>query len=146
MAYRRSKGKGRKKIEPAVKTMLFSTPTVAAGGSDEFYIDLSQCASLMNRRFYRQGINWAVSSIKVLTGSFSGSVQVQKLPETWVMSNAWMKGFASWQRMNNEALEENESVRPRFLDFKIFADAQHHLDGYGSNLLPSTYNQLPGGS
>ncbi len=38
--------------------------------------------------------------------------------------------------MNNEALEESESVRPRFLDFKIYADADHHSAGFGANLLP----------
>ena len=148
MAYRRSNGKGRKpkKVEPAVKTLTFTTSVVNAGTEDQFYIDLSQSASLMNRRFYRQGINWAVSSIKILTPALTGAIVVQKLPETWVMSNAWMKGFAAWQRMNNEALDETESVRPRFLDFKIFADAQHHLDGYGANLLPYTIAQPPGGA
>ena len=147
MAYRRSRGKGRKpkKVEPAQLSMLFVTPTIAGSGSEEFYVDLSQSASLLNRRFYRQGINWAVGSIKILSPIAAGSVIVQKLPSTWAMSNAWMKGFKAWQRMNNEALEENESVRPRFLDFKIFADAQHHLDGFGANLLPNTYNQPPGG-
>ena len=38
--------------------------------------------------------------------------------------------------MNNEALAETESVRPRFLDFKIYADATHHAAGFGANLLP----------
>jgi len=104
---------------------------------------LSQCACLVNRRFYRQGINWAVSGIKLLSepfssGNLAGQVTVQKLPETWVMSNAWEKGFRAWQRMNNEALEESESVRPRFLDFKIYADSVHHAAGYGANLLPIT--------
>ncbi len=125
-------------------TMLFSTPTVGPGASGEFYIDLSQSASLLNRRFYRQGINWAVASIKVLSPISTGSLYVQKLPSSWVMSNAWMKGFKAWQRMNNEALEETESVRPRFLDFKIYADAQHHSVGFGANLLPATFSQLPG--
>ena len=145
MAYRRSNGKGRrtKKVEPAVKTMLFVSPTINAGADDQFYIDLSQCASLMNRRFYRQGINWAVQSIKVMTTAFTGLIYCQKLPETWIMSNAWMKGFKAWQKMNDEALEESESVRPRFLDFKIYADAQHHLDGYGANLLPYAFPQPP---
>jgi hypothetical protein len=145
MAYRRSNGKGRKKIEPAVKTLVFSTPVINAGAEDQFYIDLSQSASLINRRFYRQGINWAVQSIKVMTSSLTGAVYCQKLPETWVMSNAWEKGFRAWQRLNNEAMSESESVRPRFLDFKIYADAQHHLDGFGANLLPYTINQAPGG-
>ena len=147
MAYRRSNGKGRrtKKVEPAQLSMIFVTPTVPEGGNDDFYIDLSQSASLLNRRFYRQGINWAVSSIKILSPITAGGVVVSKLPTTWTFSNAWMKGFKAWQKMNDEALEESESVRPRFLDFKIYADAQHHLDGFGANLLPNTYVQPPGG-
>ncbi len=147
MAYRRSNGKGRrtKKVEPAAMTMFFTTPVVNAGASDEFYVDLSQSASLLNRRFYRQGINWAVASIKVLSPINSGVLTVQKLPQSWVMSNAWMKGFKAWQRLNEEAMSESESVRPRFLDFKIYADAQHHHDGFAGNLLPQSLSQLPGG-
>ena len=33
-------------------------------------------------------------------------------------------------------MTESESVRPRFLDFKIYADAAHHSVGYAANLLP----------
>jgi hypothetical protein len=125
-----------KKIEPAVQTFLVNTPAVAAGVTSTSYIDLSQIASLLNRRFYRQGINWAVSGMKIYSGT-SGQVTISKLPETWVMSNSWEKGFRSWQRMNNEALQETESVRPRFLDFKIYADANHHSLGFAANLLPT---------
>ena len=144
MAYRRSRGKGRKKIEPAELVMNYIVPGVAPGTTNEFYIDLSQSASLSNRRFYRQGINWAVQSMKLLSPITSGIIVAQKVPTTWVMSNAWEKAFRSWQEMNQEALEQNESIRPRFLDFKIFADAQHHFDGYAQNLLPYAWSQLPG--
>jgi len=41
--------------------------------------------------------------------------------------------------MNREALSESESVKLRFLDFKIYADAQHHQFGYGANLMPVFY-------
>ncbi len=69
-----------KKIEPSVQTLLIPTPTVSAGTTDQFYVDLSQIASLVNRRFYRQGINWAVSAIKVLSQSrMEGSVIVSKI-------------------------------------------------------------------
>ena len=125
-----------KKIEPAVQTFLVNTPAVGAGVTSTSYVDLSQVASLLNRRFYRQGINWAVSGMKIYSGT-SGQVTVSKLPETWVMSNSWEKGFRVWQRMNNEALEESESVRPRFLDFKIYADEAHHSAGFAANLLPT---------
>jgi hypothetical protein len=124
-----------KKIEPAVQTLTFTFADSQSGVVRKF-VDLSQCASLVNRRFYRQGINWAVSSIKILSQEFAGTVTVSKLPETWVMSNAWEKGFRNWQRMNNEALSESESVRPRFLDFKIYANSEHHSAGFGANLLP----------
>ena len=98
MAYRRSNGKGRKKIEPAVKTLLFQLDGTE-GGPYEYYIDLSQCASLVNRRFYRQGINWAVSSMKLFTSAGTvAEVLISKLPETWVMSNAWMKGFKACRK------------------------------------------------
>ena len=126
-----------KKIEPAVKTFVYNY-SVPANTLQNNTICLSQCASLLNRRFYRQGINWAVGSIKVLSsGSTTGIIGISKLPETWVMSNAWMKGFATWQRMNDDALEETESVKPRFLDYKIYADAIHHNAGFGANLLPT---------
>ena len=45
-----------KKIQPAVLTMQFE---LTNSGNDSYvsnYIDLSQCASALNRRFYRQGI------------------------------------------------------------------------------------------
>ena len=99
------------------------------------FIDLSQVASLVNRRFYRQGINWAVAGFKVLTTG-TGQIQISKLPNTWVMSNSWEKGFRAWQKMNNEAISQAGSIRPKFLDFKVYADASHHQLGSGANLLP----------
>jgi len=99
------------------------------------YLDLSQIASVVNRRFYRQGINWAVAGFKFLTTG-TGQIQISKLPSTWVLSNSWEKSFRSWQRMNNEALAEAESARPKFLDFKIYADADHHRLGFANNLMP----------
>lgn len=145
MAYKRSNGKlaRRKKMEPAVTTLFFNTPVVSGNSSGASYIDLSQVASLVNRRFYRQGINWVVGSMKVFT-SIPGTVTVLKLPQTWVMKNSWVKGFNAWKDMNEDALEDNESVRPKFLDFKIYADADHHSAGYAANLLPRTFELAAG--
>jgi hypothetical protein len=144
MAKRSYSRKG-SKIQPAAMTLTFATPDTTGG---RYYIDLSQAASLVNRRFYRQGINWAVAGIKVSSAK-SGLFSVGKLPNTWVMSNAWEKSFRTWQKMNSEALSEVPSVRPKFLDFKIYADAAHHantretptgpLNGFDANLLPVSY-------
>ena len=133
-SYTRKTSRGGK-IQPAVQTFTFATGSPGAGNTEVSYVDLSQVASLANRRFYRQGINWAVASIKVLSLQ-PGAVSCYKLPNTWVMSNAWEKSFRAWTKMNNEAMQEAESVRPKFLDFKIYADAQHHQLGYDGNLLP----------
>jgi len=130
-----------KKIEPAVTTMSFTLPAIES--AERFYIDLSQCASILNRRFYRQGINWAVSGMK-LVSDYQGAVFTAKLPTTWTMFNSWEKSFRAWQRMNNEALAESESLRPRFLDFKIYANANHHNVGFGANLMPLSLNDVIG--
>ena len=137
MARKYSSKKRMSKIEPAQLTLTFATASIPAGPTVSNYIDLSQVASLVNRRFYRQGINWAVAGMKIISpAGFVGQVAVNKLPNTWTMSNAWEKGFRTWQRMNREALDETESIRPKFLDFKIYADATHHQAGSAGNLLP----------
>ena len=136
MAKKRSYNK-MKKIEPAVQTLIFQTQPIDAGATGVSYIDLSQCASIVNRRFYRQGINWAVSGMKVLSGK-EASITISKLPETWVCGNAWEKGFRSWQKQQDEALEESgaQSMKARFNDFKVFADVEHVSATFAANLLP----------
>ncbi len=135
MAYRRSRGKAGK-IQPAVETLFFTTTPTDNQGTSTDYIDLSQVASIVNRRFYRQGIQWAVSGFKLL-GTDSANITISKLPNTWVMSNAWEKGFRTWQRLNKDATDNAQSIKPKFLDFKIFMDADHHVAGGGANLLPA---------
>ena len=124
------------KIEPAVMTFVMNTASVTPGNTESFTADLSQIASVVNRRFYRQGLNWAVAGFKIITSGDDLVINVKKLPNTWVMSNAWEKSMRTWMRMNKEALAETGSVRPRFLDFKIYADAIHHAAGFSSNLIP----------
>ena len=124
------------KIQPAVQKLNFAFVTTSRNRETN-YIDLSQVASILNRRFYRQGLNWAVSGFKLLTADgVSGQMSINKLPNTWVMSNSWEKGFRHWMKMNKEALESSESVKPKFLDFKIYANDDHHVKGYDNNLMP----------
>ena len=106
------------------------------------YVDLSRAASLANRRFYRQGLNWAVASIKVMSTTTDvsnkpipqvsplGRVVVSKAPTTWIGSNAWEKGFRHWQKQQ----KESGGVPGTFADFKVWLD-ESHFDQAGS-LLP----------
>ena len=137
MAKKRYTKKG--SSEPAVYSVTLVTPGSGSGGSynGDYYCDLSQIASLINRRFYRQGINWAVSGFKVFS-SKSGSVKIAKIPTSWVAFNSWTKAFNAWNRQQKEALAEagGESAAAKFRDFKIFADVGHVTAGVAANLLP----------
>ena len=120
-------------------TILATTANVGAGATGSSYLDLSQVASLLNRRFYRQGLNWAVAGFKIFTGAnVSGLFTVQQLPNTWVTSNAWEKAFRAWNKQQMDAVEEAgaESAVSRFRDFKVFADVGHVTSGFANNLLP----------
>ncbi len=130
MARRKARIPQGKKIQPAVKTMAFNVPI-----SGDHTISLSQCASLMNRRFYRAGLNWAVAGLTFFTTG-TGSINVLKIPDTWIASNAWEKGFRAWNELNDRALDEVESIKPRFTDFKVYMDSIHHTNGVATNLLP----------
>jgi len=131
------------KIEPAVMTMEFVIPESTAPQ----YIDLSHCASIVNRRFYRQGLNWAVAGFTIVSSvqNQAGLVTLSKLPNTWVMSNSWEKAFRSWQKQQDEALEDSdkESVKGRYNDFKIYADFQHQQSAVPFTLMPVDLTHIP---
>lgn len=136
---RKSKSLARrpKKLQPSPLTFTFASASSPAGVTLRSYIDLSQCASIVARRFYRQGLNWAVAGFKV-SSLKAGTVVCSKIPNTWTASNAWHKTFALWNKQMNDTLEEggNESLRARFSDFKIYADEAHRAAGFPANLLP----------
>ncbi len=114
------------KIQPAPKKLYFSLPATKNTG----YIDLSLAASVANRRFYRQGINWAVANCKLMSlDEDAQSVFVSTLQDSWMVSNSWTKAFKAWQKMQYEfALDEQPSIKPKFNDFKIFMDSPMYDD------------------
>lgn len=134
MARNTRRSRGKKKMEPAVLRMSFDVVTDFTGSPTVQYLDLSLAASLINRRFYRQGLNWAVAGIK-LTANGTGSVLTSKVPETWSVSNGWHKSFLMWQKMNDQVLDNEPGIQGRYSDFKIYADsemvgAEIQQDGY----------------
>ena len=78
MAYRRSNGKGRRKLQPAVMQMEFTIP------QDESYIDLALAASILNRRGYKQQMTtWAVAQFELFA---TGRIVTGKLH----LHNSWL--------------------------------------------------------
>jgi len=125
------------KIQTAVQALRFTIPAE----STRSYIDLSQCASIVNRRFYRQGLNYAVGGFTIVAPAVLAdgkTVTIEKLPNTWMCSNAWHKTYAAWQKQQREAIDEAgaESMVAKFRDFKIFMDGFHASDTFVGNLIP----------
>lgn len=95
--------------------------TATANGTN--YIDLSRAASIVNRRFYRQGLNWSVAGFTVTatgTTTAPGSVTICKVPTTYVAYNAWVKSKAMWDKMNDQVLDSEEGIEGRYADFKVY--------------------------
>lgn len=126
-----------KKIQPSVLSMSFIVPNGIST------VDLSQAACTLNRRFYRQGISWAVSGFRFFTPTpvtaGAKGVSVSRLPSSWSMSNGWEKAFRAWNKQQKDAIDEAgaESAVARFRDFKIHMDVTHVTNGFGANLKPT---------
>lgn len=108
-------------------TMTFE---LGAGGTS--YIDLSQCASILNRRFYRQGLNWAVGGMSVYADGTNKTVRIATLQKNWCTFNAWKKGFELWREMNDQVLDTDPGIQGKYSDFKIFMD-RSHMSNYLTN-------------
>ncbi len=111
--------------EPA-QTVL--TYYVGAGVS---YIDIAEGLSQVNRRAYRQGMEYAVG--KVTFGYQANpqailNVQLSAYTagDTWVVHNAWKKAFAHWIAQQRRARHLiGQSAKPTWEDFKVYLDDTH---------------------
>lgn len=107
------------------------------------YVDLAQCASLVNRISLRQGMQYVVESIEFYTnGSMNASIY--RLPEHWPLWNAWEKTFHAWKDQQKEAAKDSglSSTQAKYNDFKIFMTAEHAQAGSGLNLIPVGYTSI----
>lgn len=92
------------------------------------FVDLSLAASAANRRFYRQGLTWAVAGMQIFTSpdggieAPSGDFTVSKVPDTWVAKNAHTKAKSLWLESQNQVLDEQPSVAAKYRDFKVYLD------------------------
>jgi len=134
------------KLQPAVMKMTFEL-----ADSGVSFIDLSWAASVLNRRAYKQGLRWYVNSMTIYANGANRSVRVATLQNNWVTFQAWKKGKAMWDRMNDQVLDVEYGIQGRYHDYKIFMDRTHLLNyvekgvqddpgSLGKTLLPVVYN------
>lgn len=121
-----------KKIQPMDLKYVFEV-SVTPG---THFLDLAQVTSLVNRKFVRQGQEFFVSNIEIITNG-DYQVAVSTLPQSWSCANAWVKSFKMWQESQNQVLDiEGRDILGKYADFKIYYDADHAAAGSAANLLP----------
>ena len=75
-----------RKIKTMERDFWFNlNPAVEATVNDDYYIDLAQCASLVNRVSLRQGMEYVVESVTVVTNG-ACNIGVFRIPEHWAGS------------------------------------------------------------
>ncbi len=100
-------------------------------------VDLGKCLSQINRKKFRQGMQYAVSSIEFYAAD--ATVNVFRLPHHWPLVNAWTKAMALWREQQNDTAFEAglEDTIAAHRDFKVYGDADH-ADGTYSVVQPET--------
>jgi len=90
------------------------------------YIDLGRDISAMNRRLYRQGRDYHVKRITVIssnTPNGDNRISFSVIPDTWVSRNAWKRGFETWNKMNKVATQQvSGDISGTWADFKVHLD------------------------
>jgi hypothetical protein len=130
------------KIEPAPMTFTFE---MGDGGTS--YIDLSLAASTLNRRAYKQGLRWYVNSMRIYADGQNKTVRVATLQNNWCTFQAWKKGKALYDRMNDQVLDTEPGIQGRYHDFKIFMDRSHQanfkVNGLQDSLTTAGHTLMP---
>jgi hypothetical protein len=117
----RKSQRNNRKMEPAVTRLWFHIDP----NSSRNFVDLSFACSAANRRFYRQGMKWAVAGMSLHTGSnTTGTFDVSKVPDSWIAQNAHKKSKQLWMKSQDQVIDEQPSIKARYRDFKVYLDAE----------------------
>ena len=133
MARRKSKSRSMK-IQPAITTIALKTDPTGSG-SHLNYVDTAKQLSKINRRLYEQGRLYGFQGLSFIwksTGTGAGSVAtiectVKTAGNTWIVHNAFVKGKALWNEMQQLVLKDNPSVAGKWHDFKLQLDGGQSL-------------------
>lgn len=130
------------KMTNTVRKILLNTGPLSEIPSGGKFIDIAQCLSILNRKSYRQGMNYAISNIKFYSNTGT-SIQVKILPNHWCMDNSTTKMFELWKEQRALVLKESPSLKAKWSDFKIFMNTDHAAAGVGGNLTPLAPDGTP---
>ncbi len=108
------------------------------------WIDIASDLSKVNRRAYRQGMQYAIGKVEFSFNGKPGNADIIGLSastagDTWVVHNAWKKAQAHWLQQQRRARKLiGQSAKPAYEDFKVFLDDSNRAAG----LLPTVAADL----
>jgi len=136
---RRKSYKKMASIQPAVTRLWFRVK----GTNLLNYVDLSLAVSAANRRFYRQGLTWAVAGMSLHTDEgTTGDFTISKVPDTWVAKNAHSKAKSLWMKSQNQVIAEQPSIKAKYRDYKIYLDEDMVNANITDDNTPSANNTI----
>lgn len=129
-------------IQPAERKLRFSiAPNSYA------VIDTAWALSQINRRSYRQGMEYAYDKVELfqIQPSSAAEVTILRLPHGWVTANAWTKAYHAWKKQRDDALEASDTwdMRAKYSDFKVLYNYGHATGNWAGGttnvFLPTPY-------
>lgn len=117
-------------IKPAERMIEF-----ALAPNSYTIVDTASLLSQINRRAYRQGMEFAYDKLEIFQTdpAEESLVRVYTLPNTWVTVNAWVKAYEMWKQQQEEAMESADSwsIRASYRDFKVYYNQGHYEGAQG---------------
>jgi len=144
-----AKKSSKKTTTPAVRYLRYELTNSGTPGTEtSHYIDLARDLSRVNRRLYRQGRDYHVKRITVVSSNTiakghvqsaermnAGRISFSTAPNSWVARSAWQRGFKMWNKMNSQATELSNDMSGTYHDFKVFLTDDHRA-GIAGQLVP----------
>ena len=121
----RRKSTASKSKTPAVRFLRYHLTTSGTPGTEtSHYIDLARDLSMVNRRLYRQGRDYHVKKVTIVssnTPNLGNRVSVASASDSWVTRGAWKRAFQVWNQMNKEATANlSGDISGTWADFKVY--------------------------
>jgi len=119
----------KKSKTPAHRYLRYELTNSGTPGTEtSHFIDLARDLSRINRRLYRQGRDYHVKRISIVSsntipqpGQNAGRITVSTALDTWVTRNAWKRGFDLYQKMNKMAMAgQTSDLKGTYADFKVY--------------------------
>lgn len=119
----------KKSKTPANRYLRYElTNSGTPGNETSHFIDLAKDLSRINRRLYRQGRDYHVKKITIVSSNTPNSapgaenrVSFSTIGADWVTQQAWKRGFRTWNDMNKEATRNlSGDVSGTWADFKVY--------------------------